>query len=46
MGAWMRNTDLKNPASDAYKMVQNTLSKWIPSGNSPFKNEGEDYVWN
>lgn len=43
--AWLRNSDLNNPASDAYKMVQATLSKWIDSGKSPFVNYGKTYQW-
>ena len=43
--AWLRNSDLNNPASNAYKMVQATLSKWINSGKSPFVNYGGTYQW-
>lgn len=43
--AWLRNSDLNNPASDAYKMVQNTLSRWIASKKSPFVNYGNAYQW-
>lgn len=43
--AWSRNDALNNPASDAYKMVQSTLSKWIMSGNSPFTYKDGQYEW-
>lgn len=43
--AWSRNEELNNPASDAYKMVQNTLSRWIMSGNSPFTYRDGQYEW-
>lgn len=43
--AWLRNSDLNNPASNAYRMVQATLSKWINSGKSPFVNYGGTYQW-
>lgn len=42
---WMQNPDLSNPASEAYRMVQNTLSKWIDSKQSPFVKYGKDYKW-
>lgn len=45
MQAWMNNSDLKNPASTAYKMVQNSLSKWIASENNPFVNQDGTYSW-
>ena len=45
MQAWMNNSDLKNPASTAYKMVQNSLSKWIASENNPFVNQNGTYSW-
>ena len=43
--AWSRNDALSNPASDAYKMVQNTLSKWVTSENSPFIYKDGQYEW-
>ena len=42
---WMQDPDLSNPASEAYRMVQNTLSKWIDSKQSPFVKYGKDYKW-
>lgn len=45
MTAWMRNNEINNPATDAYKMVQNTLSKWIGSGKSPFASYDNNYAW-
>lgn len=45
MNAWINDPDLNNPASEAYKMVQNTLSKWIRSGNSPFKEQNGIFHW-
>lgn len=42
---WMQDPDLLNPASEAYRMVQNTLSKWIDSKQSPFVKYGKDYKW-
>ena len=45
MNAWINDQDLNNPASEAYKMVQNTLSKWIRSGNSPFKEQNGIFHW-
>lgn len=46
IAAWSRNEALNNSASDAYKMVQNTLSKWIPSEDSPFIEKNGEYTWN
>lgn len=43
--AWMNDSGLNNPASDAYKMVQSTLSKWISSGQSPFVSYKGQYQW-
>lgn len=43
--AWLSDEGLSNTASEAYKMVQNTLSKWIDSGDSPFKKYGNEYRW-
>ena len=43
--AWMRNSEISNPASEAHKMVQNTLSKWIASGKSPFVSYNGKYQW-
>lgn len=43
--AWMNDPGLNNPASDAYKMVQSTLSKWISSGQSPFVSYKGQYQW-
>lgn len=43
--AWMNDSGLNNPASDAYKMVQSALSKWIPSGQSPFVSYKGQYQW-
>lgn len=42
---WMQDPDLLNPASEAYRMVQNTLSKWIDSKQSPFVKYGKNYKW-
>lgn len=42
---WMQDPDLSNPASEAYRMVQNTLSKWIDSKQSPFVKYGKNYKW-
>lgn len=42
---WMQDPDLSNPASEAYRMVQNTLSKWINSKQSPFVKYGKSYKW-
>ena len=42
---WMQDSDLSNPASEAYRMVQSTLSKWIDSKQSPFLKYGKDYKW-
>ena len=41
----MQDPDLLNPASEAYRMVQNTLSKWIDSKQSPFVKYGKNYKW-
>lgn len=43
--AWSRNDALNNSASDAYKMVQSTLSKWIMSESSPFIYKDGQYEW-
>lgn len=43
--AWMRNSEIANPASEAYKMVQSTLSKWITSKDSPFVSYNGQYQW-
>ena len=43
--AWLRNPDIHNPATEAYKMVQSTLSKWISSGKSPFVSYNGEYRW-
>ena len=43
--AWLRNPDIHNPATEAYKMVQSTLSKWINSGKSPFASYNGEYRW-
>lgn len=43
--AWMNDSGLNNPASDAYKMVQSALSKWISSGQSPFVSYKGQYQW-
>lgn len=43
--AWMRNSEISNPASEAHRMVQNTLSKWITSGKSPFVSYNGNYQW-
>lgn len=43
--AWMNDSGLNNPASDSYKMVQSTLSKWISSGQSPFVSYKGQYQW-
>lgn len=45
LSAWMNDSGLNNPASDAYKMVQSTLSKWISSGQSPFVSYKGQYQW-
>lgn len=42
---WMQDPDLLNPASEAYRMVQNTLSKWVDSKQSPFVKYGKNYKW-
>lgn len=42
---WMQDPDLLNPASETYRMVQNTLSKWIDSKQSPFVKYGKNYKW-
>lgn len=42
---WMQDPDLSNPASEAYRMVQNTLSKWVDSKQSPFVKYGKNYKW-
>lgn len=42
---WMQDENLSNPASEAYRMVQNTLSKWIDSGKSPFVQYNGSYKW-